>query len=186
MRSIIYCTIALALAITTTTTSSTTATAFERCHSHCPHCQEACYASVSVENEKKHCWNIECKTVCIPRVTFPWQQCQKDCCDACPQPAKCGRVRTVRVLVKHEYECPKCKYKWSVPETNCCTDASCSAGGCSVPACTAPDAIAPAPAFEYGDPAPLPPNIHGAIETPAEPTNNPSLFQALLHTLNIK
>ena len=86
---------------------------------HCPRCSEPCYATVTKGTETKHCWNVECKTICIPRVTFPWETHSKACgkskgngCD-CPEPTKCGRTKTVRVLVKHEYECSVCEYSWN-------------------------------------------------------------------------
>ncbi|MAR10684.1 MAG: hypothetical protein CL681_11995 [Blastopirellula sp.] len=97
---------------------------------HCPRCKTRCRAEVTTEDVKKHCFEVECKTICIPKVTFPWQLHKlhgKNCCKdgaVCPPPAKCAKTRTVRVLVKYEYTCPKCKYTWT-PYRNC------SQGNCS-------------------------------------------------------
>lgn len=80
----------------------------------CPRCGEACYRTVSVGKEKKHCWVVDTKTICIPKVRFPWERDRdKDgCCKkGCPSP-KSGRTKCVRVLLKCEYECEVCKYHW--------------------------------------------------------------------------
>lgn len=97
----------------------------------CPHCGEACYPTVTKGKETKHCFDTESKTICIPKVRFPWEgpglnlsfgrshgkgkgkgncfDCGgKDGCLA----TKCGRTRDVNVLIKHEYECTVCKYSW--------------------------------------------------------------------------
>ncbi len=92
---------------------------------HCPHCSKPCSPTVSKDMETKHCWCVETKTICIPKVRFPWERHQ-DCCESkngCPPP-KCGRTKCVRVLVKKEYECPVCKYKFDVEK-----DANCAAHG---------------------------------------------------------
>ncbi len=88
--------------------------------SFCPHCGDACYPTVVKGTETKHCWNVETKAICIPKVRFPWESnCGKGCGGkACGKdncvPPKCGRTKYVRVLVKHEYECSTCKYVWDV------------------------------------------------------------------------
>ncbi len=86
----------------------------------CPHCGDACYPTVTKGTETKHCWNVETKAICIPKVRFPWEAgCGKGCggkgCgkDNCVPP-KCGRTKYVNVLIKHEYECSTCKYSWDV------------------------------------------------------------------------
>lgn len=87
-------------------------------HLHtCPNCQhqcenKACVPTPTTGKKKKHCWEIELKDVCIPHIRFPWTPC----CE----PPKCGRVRTVKVLKKVEYECEKCGYKWDVQCLQCC------------------------------------------------------------------
>ncbi|HUG66313.1 MAG TPA: hypothetical protein VMM76_01100 [Pirellulaceae bacterium] len=82
----------------------------------CPHCGDACYPTVTKGTETKHCWNVETKAICIPKVRFPWE---KSCCDkGCGKdgcvPPKCGRTKYVDILLKHEYECSTCKYSWDV------------------------------------------------------------------------
>ncbi len=83
---------------------------------NCPRCHETCYPTVTKGSETKQCWEVETKTICIPKVRFPWESkcCNKGCGeDGCAQP-KPGRTKTVNVLVKHEYECSTCKYSWDV------------------------------------------------------------------------
>jgi hypothetical protein len=93
----------------------------EACHVKCPRCDNICHVTVGLEKVKRHCYDVECKTICIPRITFPWQiacgtRCDT-CCDSpgmcCPEPANSAKLRTVRVLKKFEYECERCKYTWS-------------------------------------------------------------------------
>ena len=97
----------------------------------CPHCGGNCYPTVTKETETKSCWDVESKTICIPRVRFPWEPggCGKGCggkgggkdgkacgkygCgDVCCPAPKCGRTKCVNVLMKYEYECTVCKYSW--------------------------------------------------------------------------
>lgn len=123
---------------------------------HCPRCKTRCRAEVTKEDVKKHCFEVECKTICIPKVTFPWQLHKlvgKNCCQdscSCPPPAKCAKTRKVHVLVKHEYTCPECKYKW----TPCrdCSQGNCS-GCCDEPAVEA-DAIPLTPSIAPPPPVP--------------------------------
>ncbi len=98
----------------------------------CPKCSTPCVLKVSPGTETRYCWKLESKTVCIPRVRFSWQwpwekkepcrdpSCDGHCGTCCPPPLK-GRSRQICVLVKHEYECPKCKYSWEpVSADDCC------------------------------------------------------------------
>jgi hypothetical protein len=76
-----------------------------------------CDFSVVKDKETKHCYSTECKPICIPRVTFPWQKgCGhakgKACGDECSFNG-CARVKVVRVLMKEEYECSRCKCVWT-------------------------------------------------------------------------
>lgn len=84
-------------------------------HHHCKTCPQCdnkiCQPTPETIKVKKHCWEVECKDICIPHVKWPWQ----DCC----APPKCGKVRTVKVLKKVEYECEKCGYKWEVNSVGC-------------------------------------------------------------------
>ena len=106
------------------------------CQTCCPNCQ----LKISLEDVKKHCYEVECKTVCIPRVNFPWQvsKCKTGCCDGCctccPEPCKGAKVKTVRVLKKYEYECKRCKYKWT-PQCCGCDQGGRTNGGCAADAC---------------------------------------------------
>ena len=107
----------------------------------CPKCKTPCVLKIEEGTEEKHCWKIEEKVVCIPRVTFSWQwpfqkkkcktQCDAGCSKPCCAPPKLARSRTVLRLVKHEYECPTCKYVWEPKECTPCTSAG--------------DALAPVP-----------------------------------------
>lgn len=84
---------------------------------YCSQGCKSCRLYVETLKVKKHCYNIECKEICIPPVRFPWQKC----CEL-----KCGKIKTVRVLKKHDYTCDKCGYKWVV-ECNC---GACTSGNC--------------------------------------------------------
>lgn len=79
----------------------------------CPDCghKTCCPTPVTIK-EKKHCFEVECKDVCIPAVKGPFAPC----CE----PPPCGRVRTVNVLKKVEYECERCGYKWHVSTVQGC------------------------------------------------------------------
>lgn len=73
----------------------------------CPDCGcKVCVPSTEIVAEKKSCWAVECKDICIPAPKWPWQ----DCC----APAKCAKVKTVKVLKRVDYECEKCGCKWDV------------------------------------------------------------------------
>lgn len=73
------------------------------------------------------------------------KDCSSGCassCTGCTQPGKCSKgssgkcgpvnhngacVRTIHKLKKSSYECPKCKYKWSVDDgKGSCTSDSCT------------------------------------------------------------
>lgn len=82
------------------------------CCNTCPQCDnKICVAQPETTKQKKHCWEVECKDICIPRFKWPWE-----CCDV---PPRCGQVKTVKVLKKKEYECEKCGYKWEVKTVDC-------------------------------------------------------------------
>lgn len=81
----------------------------------CPHCEHrACAPTPTTIVEKKHCWEVECKDICVPKFKWPWEKCDS--------PPPCGRVKTVKELKKVEYECEKCGYKWEAPPRNCKVD----------------------------------------------------------------
>lgn len=78
-----------------------------RGHFCCPDCGcTVCVPEPTLLKTKQHCFEVECKDICIPAVRGP-------CAPCCQEPA-CGRVRTVKVLKKVEYECQHCGYKWQV------------------------------------------------------------------------
>ena len=83
----------------------------------CPDCGcKVCVPSTEVVKEKKHCWTVDCKDICIPKAKWPW--------DTCCEP-QCAKVKTVKVLKRVEYECEKCGCKWDVLSTGC------SCGSCA-------------------------------------------------------
>jgi hypothetical protein len=64
--------------------------------------------------EKKTCFDVEEKAICIPPITFPWEKSQgKGKGGDCAVGPRCGKVKIVRVLVKQQYECAQCKYTWT-------------------------------------------------------------------------
>lgn len=79
-----------------------------RHHRHvCPDCGcKICVPEETTLKTKQHCFEVECKDICIPAVKGPFAPC----CEA----PHCGRVRTVKVLKKVQYECEHCGYKWRV------------------------------------------------------------------------
>jgi hypothetical protein len=90
-------------------TCISSATAFGGLHGHghcCPQCDAICVPVPEVQKEKHHCFEVECKTICIPAIKWPWQ--------SCCEPPRCGKVKTVKVLKRVEYECEHCGYKWEV------------------------------------------------------------------------
>jgi hypothetical protein len=89
-------------------------------HGHgCPTCGcKVCQPVPGTVKEKKHCWEVECKEICIPLARLPWEPC-------CAAP-KCGKVKTVKVLKKIDYECEKCGYKWEVLSAGCAPCGSCA------------------------------------------------------------
>ena len=78
----------------------------------CPSCHsKACCPEPTEITVENHCWEVECKDICIPKFKWPW--------DSCCEPPKCGKVRTVKVLKKVEKECKECGYKWTVKDVGC-------------------------------------------------------------------
>ena len=74
----------------------------------CPQCDcDFCELKVSKTKEKKKCFEVKQKEICIPPVRLPWKKC-------CP-PTR-AKVRVVNVLSSKSYECPACKYEWNVFE----------------------------------------------------------------------
>ena len=80
-----------------------------RCNNDCQRCpqcnEEYCCLKTECGKESKKCYEIDYKTICIPKVNPPWKKgCQPQCAEA----------RSVKVLKTKSYECPKCKYTWEV------------------------------------------------------------------------
>jgi hypothetical protein len=114
-------------------------------------CSLVCCAEVKTVKEKKHCWEVECEPVCIPKVRCPLfsfftghkadsctgcgtEGCVDDCCDA-----QCGKVRMVRKLKKKEYECEKQVVEWTVRSAN--PGCGKCGEGCAPASCCAPCGI---------------------------------------------
>jgi hypothetical protein len=131
----------------------------------CPSCGEkVCRVEAKTKTVKKHCYKVECKEICIPKLKFcwPWQkgakascgsasgECTSDCtsssactdpgcadgncksCSTCQDAARCGKVKTVRVLKKVDYECKECGYEWKTYDVGCAS-AGCADAGCAAP-----------------------------------------------------
>ncbi|TWT59011.1 hypothetical protein KOR42_23990 [Thalassoglobus neptunius] len=90
---------------------------------NCPPCQLVCCPETKAEKVKKHCWEIECEPICVPRVRCPlFDFFRKDQCDQCDAMSanggsycnRCADVKMVRKLKKVEYECEKCVVEWKV------------------------------------------------------------------------
>lgn len=78
----------------------------------CRKCSEPCFPKVSKEKETRYCWDVDTKTICIPRVRFPWEHCSgKGGKSGCSAPL-CGQSKPVKILMKCEYERGVCEYDW--------------------------------------------------------------------------
>lgn len=130
----------------TTGAETTTIAATYDCPTGGTDCCPKCKLEIKKEAVKKYFYTVECKTICIPKVTCPWEKPPKKVCTGscdsgdcqCPVPCKGARIRTVKVLHKFEYECEKCKYKW-IPT---CLECDCSSKA-DQPEATAGEEFAP-------------------------------------------
>ncbi|HIK94645.1 MAG TPA: hypothetical protein EYG03_22090 [Planctomycetes bacterium] len=110
----------------------------------------SCQAECKIVKVTRHCFETECKPICIPPVTLPCCRLKKlfggagnDECsdDACRRNGllhrlcsklTAGRIRHVNTYSKKEYECgTKCVCEWKVVcrgagccELGCCNDGS--------------------------------------------------------------
>ena len=76
----------------------------------CPECAcEDCLLEVKPSTEKKTCFKVEEKVICVPAVRMPWHKCN---------PPTTSKSKTIKVLKKETYECPPSSYKWSVSKTS--------------------------------------------------------------------
>lgn len=91
----------------------------QKCH-YCKH--KTCKLKVETETEKVACFEVECKEICIPPITFPWQ-CR---------PTSCGKVRTVHVLKPETQEKQVCKYSWEIVTICPSCSSSLKAAGCDI------------------------------------------------------
>jgi len=104
----------------------------------CPSCD--CSLEAKMVDVEKSCFEVETKTICIPRVVFPWQRKKAfgscDSCDGrgCTTCVNNGaKTRCIRVLKKKRHTCPECKYSWTANTSGCCDsgcDGTCD-GGCA-------------------------------------------------------
>ena len=96
----------------------------------CPSCD--CSLEAEMVNVEKSCFEVERKTICIPRVVFPWQHKKsRGSCDSCDGRGctSCvnngAKTRCISVLKKKKYTCAECKYTWTANTGSCCD------GGCA-------------------------------------------------------
>ncbi|MDB4476623.1 hypothetical protein N9250_01595 [bacterium] len=94
----------------------------------CPSCD--CSLEAKMVDVEKSCFEVETKTICIPRVVFPWQKkkasgscdsCDGRGCNSCVNNG--AEMRCIRVLKKKKYTCPECKYSWTPNTSGCCAGA---------------------------------------------------------------
>jgi len=106
------------------------------CERPCEPCRRfVCRPYMSLETVTKTCFETECKQICIPKVTFPWQErcaadrCGRSCGDVSTSCVpKCGKVVTVNTLKVRDYQCERWVCRWEIEET-CCTG-DCKPLGC--------------------------------------------------------
>ena len=107
------------------------------CCPKCSHDCQTCKLEAEIVDVEKKCFEVECKTICIPRVVFPWQKKKLGChsCDSCEGRGctNCvhngAKVRKVKVLKSKKYKCPECEYTWTPEEGSPCCGTSCDRGG---------------------------------------------------------
>ena len=102
----------------------------------CPNCNsDVCELKVECVKEKKTCFEVEQKVICIPKFSWPPRRscnckscdhpccgdpCENDCDCQCRCSVKCGKAKTINVLKTKKYECKSCKYRWTVVEPQGC------------------------------------------------------------------
>jgi len=172
--------VSMAAALLAIGAAANSASAIERCGGSrsCHGCGKSnCQLVCEMKTVKKSCWVIECEQMCplLPSCSKSCGRskscgsgcggcgedacgtgCGKGCCSKPLVPPKCGKMRTVKKLVKKEYEV-------KVPVYKCKACGGC--GGCGIGEEAARPAVpAPAPAVTK---APMPPTLRAA---PLPPT----------------
>ncbi|MBW3539513.1 MAG: hypothetical protein KY476_04520 [Planctomycetes bacterium] len=135
----------------------------------CPPCAaKICRPEVKTEKLKKTCYNVECKPICVPDITFPWEKPQVECgCAGCVggegacegwQP-RCGRVKYVKVFEKDSIEIGEtCVCEWKIE------DAPAACNCCELPGPPVPGTLEQPPAPNEHDAAPAEPEAPPAEE----------------------
>lgn len=116
----------------------------------CPECEESflpeeyCELEIGAGETEKTCFEVDFKTICIPKIVPPWRD---------PCAPKCAEARSVKVLKKKKYKCPSCKYSWKVikPELPAAPGVPVVPGSQAAPANQ--DYYVPTPANQGGVPA---------------------------------
>jgi hypothetical protein len=114
------------------------------CAHRCPHCgcacQKYCKTVCEMKEVKKTVWVVKCEDICIPNPSCGRGGCgscdsDKACnetgtngCDKKIVPPKCGKIRTIKKLIKTEVVCKEPSYKCVVEYgcPNCDTTGECS------------------------------------------------------------
>ncbi len=133
--------------------------------------RDVCCLKMEQEQVTKHCWDVECKKICVPPITFPWEgsglslfkgfgkscSCKEGRCPKCTT-RRCGKVRSIRVLKREQYEVTKCQCKWEVRRLPACRCDGACGGTCSQCRETAEQGILQdvPPAPFAGDALPIP------------------------------
>ena len=112
-------------------------------------CGKICRVVCEMKEVKKTCWVVECEEFCapLPGCRHGFNSCSGCCDNCCVAPARCGKVRTRRKLVKKEIKCKVPVYKCVVEHLcdDCCDENASSA---------------PVQVEHKAASAPLPPSLH--------------------------
>ena len=137
--------------------------------SSCDGCEPCwcCQGQPKKVKRTRHCFDVECETICIPPVTLPtcaWfggnGRCEDNCCpDDCGDDcaAECSvcrspgwlrricakltdcRIRTVHRIKRQEHDIEGCEWEWTAVCTGCRDGGKCCTNACSTPgSCCAP------------------------------------------------
>jgi hypothetical protein len=109
----------------------------DRCGRHAACIEKVCQVVCEKKKETKTCWQVECTDIC------PLMPACHHCDECCSSAPRCGNPKTVKKLVKKEYQVEVPVYKCVV--RNVCSE--CSKGGVpAAPSEAAPPAAEPTPA----------------------------------------